>query len=324
MATKWMRIAVFAALLAPTAAFSPFLPSSCSLRRPSCAMSLRMQRGRPASQGRDKDRDPRGKQSPGGRKESGVKEAGSSKEGRKLINSMIKEVKVVETVGKKMQDFDLKKMPQGTKFLGSFDGEPPLLAVPEVAFAGRSNVGKSSMLNCLTGTKLAVTSKTPGRTRRINLFAHKDSNGRALGIVDLPGLGYAKMSKDTKEKLSNEITQYIKTRESLKLLVILVDPRLEPQEQDVLLAEMCLDSKVPFIMVGTKADKLSNNEIELAFSKYETAVGISTGQLIAFSSKTGEGKAFVWKQIIRALFSNEGKEEDEDEDEDDDGEDEDE
>lgn len=94
------------------------------------------------------------------------------------------------SVGVKMQDFDPKKMERGSvRFLGSFDSDPPKIGLPEVAFVGRSNVGKSSMLNCLTNSKIAVTSKTPGRTQRVNIFAWKESKkaGRVVAmVIDFP------------------------------------------------------------------------------------------------------------------------------------------
>ena len=166
----------------------------------------------------------------------------SAGRGKKALNQMLqrREASPLQpagaAVGSKMQDFNPKQMERGTvRFLGSFDSDPPQLGLPEVAFVGRSNVGKSSLLNCLTNSKIAVTSKTPGRTQRVNIFAWKEAKktGRVIGLVDLPGFGFAQVARGLKEKISDQLGKYIAGRKALKLVVVLVDLRIEPQKPDL-------------------------------------------------------------------------------------------
>jgi len=180
--------------------------------------------------------------------------------GKKVLNRMLRKDapvgKAGAAVGTKMQDFDPKTMERGTvQFLGSFDADPPQLGLPEVAFVGRSNVGKSSLLNCLTNSKIAVTSKTPGRTQRVNIFAWKESKkaGRVIGMVDLPGFGFAQVARGVKEKISDQLGKYIASRNALKLVVVLVDLRIDPQKTDMDAMELLYSLDIPFIVVGTKA-----------------------------------------------------------------------
>jgi GTP-binding protein len=129
---------------------------------------------------------------------------------------------------------------------------------PEYAFTGRSNVGKSSLINMLTGRKkLAKTSSTPGKTRTINHFLINES----WYLVDLPGYGYAKVSKDIKKQWNKTAINYILKRENLMCLFVLIDSRHPPQKNDVLFIELLGHNQVPFVIVFTKTDKVS--EIEL-------------------------------------------------------------
>ena len=161
--------------------------------------------------------------------------------GKKVLNQILQRREAPlqsagAVMGSKMQDFDPKAMERGTvRFLGSFDADPPQLGLPEVAFVGRSNVGKSSLLNCLTNSKIAVTSKTPGRTQRVNIFAWKEPKkaGRVVGLVDLPGFGFAQVARGVKEKISDQLGTYIADRKALRLVVVLVDLRIEPQKTDL-------------------------------------------------------------------------------------------
>ena len=178
----------------------------------------------------------------------------SAGRGKKALNQMLRrEASPLQpagaAVGSKMQDFNPKQMERGTvRFLGSFDADPPQLGLPEVAFVGRSNVGKSSLLNCLTNSKIAVTSKTPGRTQRVNIFAWKEAKktGRVIGLVDLPGFGFAQVARGLKERISDQLGQYIAGRKALKLVVVLVDLRIDPQKPDLDAMEL-LYSLVRFI-----------------------------------------------------------------------------
>lgn len=130
---------------------------------------------------------------------------------------------------------------------------------PEYAFTGRSNVGKSSLINMLTGRKkLAKISTTPGKTRTINHFLINES----WYLVDLPGYGYAKSSKDIKKQWNKTTLNYILKRENLICLFVLLDSRHPPQKNDVLFMEFLGHNKIPFVMVFTKTDKLSENELK--------------------------------------------------------------
>ncbi|WP_133128574.1 ribosome biogenesis GTP-binding protein YihA/YsxC [Legionella nagasakiensis] len=132
----------------------------------------------------------------------------------------------------------------------------------EVAFAGRSNAGKSSALNCLTGIRqLARTSKTPGRTQLINLFVLNDVNRR---LVDLPGYGYAKVSQHIKQEWQKNLAHYLEVRESLKGLVLLMDVRHPLKELDQMMIAWAIERELPTHVVLTKADKLSRGQAKSA------------------------------------------------------------
>ena len=120
------------------------------------------------------------------------------------------------------------------EFMGSFTKDVPIFPLPEIAFLGRSNVGKSSLLNSLTdqNKKIAIESKIPGRTRAINLFKCSDHQGPICNFVDLPGYGFAKMSKDMKDDVNEFVRRYLSDRGALRMAVLLVDIRREPQELD--------------------------------------------------------------------------------------------
>lgn len=136
----------------------------------------------------------------------------------------------------------------------------------ELAFIGRSNVGKSSLINALTGnSSLAKVSSTPGKTKLINHFAIDE---RWL-LVDLPGYGYAKASKSMREAFSTLIKSYVMEREELYCLFVLIDIRLEPQKIDREFIEMLAENGIPFVIVFTKGDKLSNAQRERAVAHYK-------------------------------------------------------
>jgi GTP-binding protein len=137
---------------------------------------------------------------------------------------------------------------------------------PEYAFIGRSNVGKSSLINMLTNnTKLAKTSGTPGKTRLINHFLINDE----WYLVDLPGYGYARVSKTDKKKWEIFIRNYLTTRENLYCVFVLIDIRLEPQQIDLDFMEWVGENQIPFVIVFTKSDKLKESEIEPAIERYK-------------------------------------------------------
>jgi len=142
----------------------------------------------------------------------------------------------------------------------------PPAALPEYAFIGRSNVGKSSLINMITGIKtLAKVSQTPGKTQLINHFIINDQ----WYLVDLPGYGYARVSKGSRKVFSEMITRYILLRESLHSLFVLLDSRLEPQEIDLAFINWLGENQVPFALVFTKTDKVSSAELLNNISIYK-------------------------------------------------------
>jgi GTP-binding protein len=141
--------------------------------------------------------------------------------------------------------------------------------MPEYAFIGRSNVGKSSLINMLTERRqLAKTSSTPGKTQLINHFLINDS----WYLVDLPGYGFAKVSKTEKEKWKQMITAYLSKRDNLMLVFLLIDSRIPMQEIDSKFMCWMGESKIPFVIVFTKTDKLKRMEVEKNINDYKTAL----------------------------------------------------
>jgi GTP-binding protein len=172
----------------------------------------------------------------------------------------------------------------------------PAPGVPEIAFLGRSNVGKSSLLNTLVGEKAAKVSQTPGRTRAINFFALLDPSQRTkLILADLPGYGYAKISKSIYETWPAFIEPYLAIRSTLGLCVCLVDSNIPPQESDRQLIDWLRAAGREFAVVATKADRLSGNERTrnlLALKK-----GLELDAVLAISAKTGYGVKELWSRI---------------------------
>jgi GTP-binding protein len=173
----------------------------------------------------------------------------------------------------------------------------PAPTLPEIAFLGRSNVGKSSVINSLVGTKLARTSSTPGRTRSINFFEIRWP-GRPrpeLIFADLPGYGYAKISREISQEWPKFIEPYLNERPTLALCIALIDANIPPQESDRQLLDFLSASGREFLLVATKADRMSNNQLHGALrtltEEYPAA------RLLPYSAKTGAGRDELWKQI---------------------------
>lgn len=165
---------------------------------------------------------------------------------------------------------------------------------PEIAIAGRSNVGKSSFINMLTNRKkLARSSSEPGRTRMLNYFK---INGDFF-IVDLPGYGYAKVTDRERESWKGLIEYYLRESKNLKFLFLIVDLRHEPSDLDLQLAEYLKYYNIPFVIVATKADKLSKEAGKRAAAVVASSFGISADELILASSLTGTGREEVLKAI---------------------------
>lgn len=173
----------------------------------------------------------------------------------------------------------------------------PVPSVPEVAFLGRSNVGKSSVINSLVGTKLARTSSTPGRTRSINFFEIRwpGKPRPELIFADLPGYGYARVSREISQEWPKFIEPYLNHRSTLVLCVALVDVNVPPQQNDRHLLEFLSASGREFLLVGTKADRLSNNQLSNVLRTLSAEY--PSARLLPYSSKTGTGRDELWKEI---------------------------
>jgi len=168
--------------------------------------------------------------------------------------------------------------------------------LPEIAFLGRSNVGKSSLINSLLKRKgLARTSNTPGRTQSINFFLIND----AFYFVDLPGYGFAKVSKTMRADWGKMAEDYLGEREELVLSIQLVDARHKPTELDRQLHQWLIFHKKPHIIAATKADKLSSNQLRKSLAPIEEELYGS--RVIPYSSATGKGRDTVWDEIARAV-----------------------
>lgn len=172
----------------------------------------------------------------------------------------------------------------------------PIDGRPEIAFLGRSNVGKSSLLNSLLQRKgLARTSNTPGRTQSINYFLVNDE----FYFVDLPGYGFAKVSKSMRADWGKMAEEYLSDREELALSIQLVDSRHAPSKLDLQLHEWLVFNEKEHIVVATKSDKLSANELAKQMRIIENELPGS--RVIPYSAQTGKGRDRVWSEIVAAL-----------------------
>ena len=175
----------------------------------------------------------------------------------------------------------------------------PVPDAPEIAFLGRSNVGKSSLLNALVGEKAAKVSQTPGRTRSINFFALLDqSQRRRLVFADLPGYGYAKVSKSISAGWPAFIEPYLAIRSTLKLCVCLVDSNVPPQESDRQLIGWLREAGRDFAVAATKIDRLSGNQRTRNLLALEK--GLEVDEALPVSAKTGYGLKELWARIEAA------------------------
>jgi GTP-binding protein len=175
----------------------------------------------------------------------------------------------------------------------------PAPSVAEVAFLGRSNVGKSSLLNALVGARPARVSKTPGRTRAINFFLIMDEDRRRrLMFADLPGYGYAKISKAISAEWPRFIEPYLAARETLALCVCLVDANVPPRASDRQLLEWLRAERREFVVAGTKIDRLSGNQRTRSLAALKE--GLEVEEILAVSAKTGAGIGELWARIAEA------------------------
>lgn len=171
--------------------------------------------------------------------------------------------------------------------------------LPEIAFVGRSNVGKSSLINALVGRKsLAKTSNTPGRTQLINFFTVNSS----LFFVDLPGYGFAKVPRSVKKDWGDMIETYLRERRNLALVVFILDVRRDPSAEDLSLRDWLDHYRIPYAAILTKSDKLSNQQALGRKKLIEKAMGKgASGNTILFSAKTRKGAEELWQFIERHL-----------------------
>lgn len=175
----------------------------------------------------------------------------------------------------------------------------PPASLPEIAFAGRSNVGKSSLINTLLNRRgLARTSNTPGRTQEINFFT---INNR-VAFVDLPGYGYAKVPEAVRRRWGPMVETYLRERRTLRLVVLILDVRRDPGDEDMQLIRWLEFYRLRFQIVLTKTDKLSRNQL----ARRQRLIGDglrlpAAASPLAFSAKTGAGKEQLWREIKKAM-----------------------
>ena len=170
--------------------------------------------------------------------------------------------------------------------------------LPEIAFAGRSNVGKSSLINVLVNRKSLVrTSSTPGRTQLINFF---DVN-KAFTLVDLPGYGFAKVPLAVKKQWGPMMETYLSTRPNLRGVVLIIDIRRIPADEDLQMLDWLRSFNVPPLLVVTKCDKVSRNEREKHLAVIAKTLGVQKSDLTPFSALSRDGQENIWKRIEELL-----------------------
>jgi len=178
----------------------------------------------------------------------------------------------------------------------------PKEELPEIAFAGRSNVGKSSLINRLLGKSgLAKTSKTPGRTRALNYFRIHPDTGGPFFLVDMPGYGYAKVNVNMRAQWERLIERYLREREMLCGVVHLVDLRHPPQPLDLEMVAWLQHYDLNFVIVGTKADKIAKTKAPEALLRVAEILNIDSNSTLAFSAETGMGCDELWRWTLETV-----------------------
>lgn len=177
----------------------------------------------------------------------------------------------------------------------------PVPGPPEVAFLGRSNVGKSSTINSLLGAKIAKTSSTPGRTRSINFFSVRWQGHPKpdLLFVDLPGYGYAKVSREVSSQWPAFIEPYLRERSNLALCIVLIDPNIAAQPSDRQLIDFLQASHRNFVIVATKCDRVPTTRLQTTLSSLLEAHNAS--EILPYSAKTGAGRNELWARIRASM-----------------------
>ncbi|MDM8526022.1 ribosome biogenesis GTP-binding protein YihA/YsxC [Desulfococcaceae bacterium HSG8] len=179
---------------------------------------------------------------------------------------------------------------------------PPAI-LPEIAFAGRSNVGKSSLINTLVNRKrLVKTGSTPGRTQLINFFLINDE----FSFVDLPGYGYAKVPVSVKKKWGPMVETYLSTRITLKGVVLIMDIRRTPGHEELNFIDWLRHFSIPSILILTKADKLSKTKQAKQHISISNYLSADKDDLILFSAKSRQGKDAVWNAVEEAINAERG------------------
>lgn len=182
----------------------------------------------------------------------------------------------------------------------------PQNVMPEIAFAGKSNVGKSSLINALMNRKsLARTSAQPGKTQTINFYNIND----ALYFVDLPGYGYAKVSQQEKEKWGKMIEKYLRQSKVLKTVFLLVDIRHDPSANDKIMYEWILSNGFHPIIIATKADKINRSQLQKQIKAVRQGLGADKDTVvIPFSAQTKQGREEIYEVVDRLMAQPEGEE----------------
>ena len=190
---------------------------------------------------------------------------------------------------------------RNVEFIGGMaekEGWRPETSLPEIAFAGRSNVGKSSLLNSLVRRKsFARVSRTPGRTREINFFRVNNQ----FVLVDLPGYGYARISKERKQEWRPMIESYLRRTTQLRGIVLLLDIRRDPSEDDRAMLDYLAELEVPTIVALTKTDKLSRAAATARAHEVSVALHLEGDQVIPFSAHSGEGRIELLEAIVQLV-----------------------
>lgn len=174
----------------------------------------------------------------------------------------------------------------------------PIEGLPEIAFMGKSNVGKSSLINSLLGNrKLARTSSTPGRTQLINFFRINNT----FLFVDLPGYGYAKVPQAVRRQWGPMVENYLASRKELVLSILILDSRHAPTDNDLRLKSWLEHHGLPFVVVSTKADRLSNNQLRKSLQGTAASLEVAHEAILPYSSVTGRGSDRIWNAIGERL-----------------------
>lgn len=181
--------------------------------------------------------------------------------------------------------------------MGSYPGDMPVLGLPEIAFVGRSNVGKSSALNSLLHHGIARVSSRPGRTQTVNLF----KVGTGCVFADLPGYGFAKVPEEIRLLWRPMIDRYLQLRDALRLVCVLVDSRIPAQENDRMMIAALLEMQIPTLVLATKFDTIGKAARKPTITRLAGEIGLPVAAVLPFSSVSREGVDDVWATIEQVV-----------------------